>query len=310
MKFGCSTRIFATILIVILALVVVGLVFGGLGASFTHKEAFVAAPVPEIPAETVAHVGFLPITNTMITAWITIVLLLVLFIAGTRKMKLIPRGLQNLLEFGIEALLNLVEGVVGREKGRRFFPFIATIFLFVFINAWTGLIPGYGSITIKETVHGVTKEIPLFRAANTDLNLTMALAIFSFVFVEYLGFSYHGVGYLKKFFNFAPLGHGFKKLFSGKVGAGFGGIGMGVIEAFVGIIELVSEFVRLVSFSFRLFGNMLAGEILLLIMFFLVPFVIPDIFYGLELLVGIIQAMIFAVLTLAFASMAAASHEH
>ncbi|MBI2958536.1 MAG: F0F1 ATP synthase subunit A [Chloroflexi bacterium] len=310
MKFGCSTRVFVTVLIVVIALLAVSLIFGGLGASFTNSKPFVEPPTPAIAAEAIGHVGPLAITNTMVTAWMSIILLVVLFVVGTRKMKLVPRGLQNLLESAVEYLLNLVEGVVGRERGRKFFPFIATIFLFVFVNAWMGLIPGYGSITVKAVVHGEEEMVPLLRAANTDLNLTLALAVFSFVFVEYMGFAYHGLGYAKKFVNIGPMFRGFRTLFSGKIGPGLSGIFMGAIEGFVGIIETVSEWVRLVSFSFRLFGNMLAGEILLLIMFFLAPFVIPDLFYLLETLVGVIQAMIFAVLTLAFASMATAEHEH
>jgi F-type H+-transporting ATPase subunit a len=237
--------------------------------------------------------------------------LVLLFVLGTRRMKLVPKGLQNLLEWGIETLLNLVQDSIGKDKGRKFFPVIATIFLFVFINAWMGLLPFFGSFGRNEVVDGQTVLVPILRPANTDLNLTLALAIASFVFVEYIGISQHGFfKYAKKFVNLGPLFHGFGKLFSGKVKSGLGAIFMGAIEAFVGFIEAISEGVRLLSFSFRLFGNMLAGEILLLIGFFLVPFVFPLAFYSLELLVGLIQAAVFAMLTMVFAAMAAAEHEH
>ncbi|MBI2858628.1 MAG: F0F1 ATP synthase subunit A [Chloroflexi bacterium] len=299
--------------IVFFALLAVSLAIGGLGSSFLGREPFAKAPVPEIPAEVIGHIGPMPVSNTMLTSFITVIVLVVVGLMATRKMKLVPnaRGLQNLVEWGIEKLIGLVEGVVGHERGRKFFPFIATIFLFVFANAWLGLLPGYGSIVIHQVHEGREVEVPLLRAANTDLNLTLALALASFVFVESLGFAYNGFfGYAKKFVNLGALGRGFGKLFTGKIKAGLTGIFMGIIEAFVGIVELISELVRLVSFSFRLFGNMIAGEILLLIMFFLVPFVVPVIFYGLETMVGLIQAMIFAMLTLVFASMATAKHEH
>ena len=113
---------------------------------------------------------------------------------------------------------------------------------------------------------------PLFRSVNTDVNTPLAIAIFSFVFVEYWGFSTLGAGYLKKFFNFGRL---------------LRGNPMGLIDVFVGLLELISEFARLVSFTFRLFGNIFAGEVLLLMMAFLVPFLLVDIFYGLELFVGL-----------------------
>lgn len=309
MKFGCSGRLLLVLLIAFTALALFSVVIGGLIAS----DPFVKPPKPEIPAEVIGHLGPLPVSNTMLTAWITVLVLVILGVAATRKMKLIPNGrsLQNLVEWGIEKLLNLVEGVVGHERGRKFFPFIATLFLFIFANAWLGLLPGYGSIEVHQVHDGKEVAVPLLRAANTDLNLTLALAFASFIFVEALGFSYNGFfGYAKKFVNLGALGKGFGNLFTGKIKAGLNGIFMGIIEAFVGIVEFISEIVRLVSFSFRLFGNMIAGEILLLVMFFLVPFVVPVLFYGLETMVGLIQAMIFAMLTLVFASMATTKHEH
>ena len=134
---------------------------------------------------------------------------------------------------------------------------------------------------------------PLFRSAMTDVNAPLAIAIFSFAFVEFWGFQSLGFGYLRKFFNFGRL---------------LRGSPMGLIDVFVGLLELISEFIRMVSFTFRLFGNIFAGEVLLLMMVFLVPFVLVDIFYGLELLVGLIQAFVFAMLTLVFAQMAVAHH--
>jgi hypothetical protein len=134
---------------------------------------------------------------------------------------------------------------------------------------------------------------PYFRSVNTDVNAPLAIAIFSFIFVEFWAFSTLGPGYLKKFFNFGNL---------------FRGKPMGLIDVFIGIVELISELARMISFTARLFGNVFAGEVLLLMMTFLVPFVLVNVFYGLELFVGLIQAFVFAMLTLVFAQTAVAGH--
>ena len=134
---------------------------------------------------------------------------------------------------------------------------------------------------------------PYFRSVNTDVNAPLAIAIFSFIFVEFWGLTTLGLGYLKKFFNFGRLAPGNP---------------MGIIDVFVGLLELVSELSRMVSFTFRLFGNVFAGEVLLLMMTFLVPFVLVNVFYGLELFVGLIQAFVFAMLTLVFAQTAVSMH--
>lgn len=149
----------------------------------------------------------------------------------------------------------------------------------------------------------------LFRGVNTDINFPLALAIISFVMVEFWGIKSVGFGhYMTKFFNFAPLINAFKTLFSGKIKEGASALFDGFIRVFIGLIELLSEFVRILSFTFRLFGNMTGGEILLLMMVFLMPFLLVVPFYGLELLVGFIQALIFAGLTLVFATIAVTPH--
>lgn len=134
---------------------------------------------------------------------------------------------------------------------------------------------------------------PAFRSVNTDVNAPLAMAIFSFIFVEYWGLTALGPSYLKKFFNFGAL---------------LRGKPMGIIDVFVGLLEFVSELSRMVSFTFRLFGNIFAGEVLLMMMSFLVPFVLVDIFFGLELFVGLVQAFVFAMLTLVFAQTAVSHH--
>jgi F-type H+-transporting ATPase subunit a len=149
--------------------------------------------------------------------------------------------------------------------------------------------------------------VPLFRPANTDINLTLSIAIMSFVFVETWGMRASGtLPYLGQFFNVGQIGRGIKQLFKGKIRPALGNVGLGFINLFVGLLELLSHFIRIISFTFRLFGNMVAGEILLLIVAFLIPLVAIIPFYGLELLVGFIQALIFAGLTLVFGIIAVA----
>ena len=257
-------------------------------------------PEPELPAEPVFHIGSFPFTNTLLTTIISMAIIIVLAVLATRRMKLVPSRLQSLFELVITFLLDLCEGIAGPKYGRQVFPVVATIFLFVFVNAWTSLIPGYGSITVH--------DVPLLRGANTDINLPLALAIIAFVTTWFFGFKASGFRYLGQFFQFGKFGRGFKHLFKGNFKAALSDLAFGVIDLFVGLLELISNFIRLVSFTFRLFGNMTAGEILLITISFLVPWGLSIIFYGLEMLVGLVQAMAFSMLTLIFTSMAVAGH--
>jgi len=308
---GLKKPVFITFLVVVLGLGVFGFVTGALGRVFFGDIGLpdwliVESPHPELPAEEVFSIGGFAITNTMITAWISILVLVGIFWAATRKIKLVPGRLQAACEFVLEWILNLCRDAVGEKNGRRFFPLVVTIFLFVIVNAWMNLIPGYGAILIT---NGHGEEVHLLRGANTDINIPLALALISFVVVEYWGFSALGVGkYLKKFFNFGPVFAAIKKIFTGKIGPGFSSLFNAVINAFIGLLELLLEFVRIISFTFRLFGNMTGGEILLLMITFLLPFVVGIVFYGLELLVGFVQALIFAGLTLSFAAIAVTPH--
>jgi F-type H+-transporting ATPase subunit a len=255
--------------------------------------------------------GF-PITNTMLGSWLTILVLGLLMFFATRKMKLVPRGLQNVMEAAIEGLGNFVDSVAGKENGRKFFPVLITIFFFILFNAWLSLVPGFMSIGIWEHgEHGEKILMPFLRGANTDVNVPLALALVSFVFVEFWGLRTLGPRYLKKFFNGSRMMASLKQIARGKIKGAFAGLLYGVIDMFVGFIELVSEFIRIVSFTFRLFGNMMAGEILIFSMIFLLPWLIPSVFYGLELFVGLIQAIIFFGLSLVFVSIAVTPHgEH
>ncbi len=295
---------------ILFLLFVVGFISGPLGKSLFGDLGLpgwlsIPRPDPRLPAEAVFHLFSFPVTNSILATWLTIVVLVGMFYTATRKVKLIPSRWQSLLELVIERLLSFCQSVAGEKNGRRFFPVIATIFLFVLVNAWTSLLPGFGSIFVTgsegEAVH-------LLRGANTDINLPLALALISFVFVEYFGIRSLGFRYLGKFINVGQLFRSTGQLLRGRFKAGLGGLFTGFIDVFVGILEGLSELIRIVSFTFRLFGNMTAGEILLLIVAFLVPWVLALPFYGLELLVGFVQALIFAGLTLVFVTLAVTSH--
>jgi F-type H+-transporting ATPase subunit a len=302
---------------VIVVLTLAGLITGAIGASFSAGEGeeanpLLSEPSPHIPPQKIfvstdasedgehggggsgvigSDDGFV-ITNTLLSSWIVTLLLIGLFYGATRRMSVVPRGLQNLMEAAIEALLNFVQSVAGAENARRFFPLIATIFLFVMFNAWIGLLPIYPALGFLNDAGEMERH--LLRPAGTDLNMPLALALVSFVFVEFWGFRLLKLSYLSKFIRLENLRKG--------------NFAQVPIDLFVGALELLSEFVRIISFTFRLFGNMTAGEILLLVITYLVPFVLVLPFYGLELLVGAVQALIFAGLTLVFVVVAVTPH--
>ena len=379
-------------------------------------------PQPEIvlPAEIITTVGPLNISNTLITSWIAMLLIIGLSLIATRSMRMLPGGVQNFVEASIGFLADQMEEIAGRENGRRFFSVVATIFLFVIVSNWMGLLPVFNAIGKTEDVgheifheieehaeeghafdesihhaawvmedggwlvyttprgdefefeihtgeepgealdryivalaeqftdfeaedadhpsaatveaasnalgadesapkllgihiateengdeeHGVESPglgaavtgvefpeqklalvIPYLRGAFSDVNNTLAIALIAFLMIEFWGLQALGIGYLGKFFNFTSP-----------------------IKAFVGILELLSEFIRIISFAFRLFGNIFAGEVLILMLTFLMPFLFVDIIYGLEIFVGFIQATVFALLTLVFGVMAVEHH--
>lgn len=307
-RLGCLTKIIIAV-VVILALVIVGALF------FPTPKLHVA-----LPADPIFNIGSFPITNTLLASFLTIVVLVALFFAATRKMKLVPKGLQNAIEMVYEMLYNFVEGVAGEKNARLFFPIVATIFLYVIMAAFLSLLPGFDTIGggSTETYEGAffgsstgfVVTTPLLKKANTDINFPLALALISFVFVEFVGISALGFRrYASRFISVRPLFHSLGQLFRGHIRTGMSGLFTGIIEMFTGVLEAISEFVRIVSFTFRLFGNMTAGMVLLLIVMFLIPWVIAVPFYGLELLFGFVQALIFAGLTLVFATIAVTPRE-
>ncbi len=295
---------------IFLLLLVIGFISGPLGTSMFGDLGLpewisVPRPSPELPPEVVFHAFGFPITNSIIGAWLTMGFLVIFSAIVTRRLKLVPGRLQTAFELMLGALFDFCRRVAGEENGRRFFPVVATIFLFVAFNAWLSLVPGFGSI---EITNAEGHHVHLLRGANTDINMPLALALVSFAFVEYFGLRTLGLNYVKKFLNVGQFFRGLAHIGRGRLRAGFGGLFHGFINIFVGSLEALSEFIRIVSFTFRLFGNMTAGEILLLIAAFLVPWVFALPFYGLELLVGFVQALIFAGLTLVFLTLAVAHH--
>ena len=300
----------------LLALLVVGLCLGPIGAGFfpfqLPENLRVPRPHVKLPAEEIFHAANFSITNTLIASWLTILLLAVLFYFCTRKMRVVPGRLQALAEIIVESLLGFVEGVAGKLHGRLLFPGIATIFIYVITNAYMGLLPIFGSIGFYEHGHGGEVEfVPLLRAANTDINLPLSIALMSFILVESWGMKVVGFfHYTSEFINVRQLSLGLKQLVTGKLGEAPLNIVFGFVNLFVGVLEIFSHMTRMLSFTFRLFGNMTAGEILVLVSCFLIPMIFTIPFYGLELLIGLIQALIFSGLTLVFGTVAISSaHE-
>lgn len=246
-----------------------------------------------IAAEKLFSLGGLPVTNALLIGVIVSAFLIFLTTRATRNLALVPRGVQNVLEIIFEALLELVESVTqDKKQARQFFPLIATIFLFVLISNWAGLLPGLGTVGIYGEHNGHHTIIPFLRSTSADLNFTLALSLITVITVQFTGIAALGiVKYGKKFF-ISP----FHKPY---------GIGTAV-----GILELVSEVGKIISFTFRLFGNVFAGEVLLTVMLHLVPYFLPLPFMFLEVFVGFIQAVVFAMLTLVFLKMATLEPEH
>lgn len=244
-----------------------------------------------LAAEPIFHIGTFPVTNTLLVSWVLLAFIfLVVGIFNIKGLKAIPRGLQNLVEAVIEALLNFIDAVtLDRGQSIKFFPVVATIFIFVILSNWIEVVPGLGTVGLKEVHEGRAVIVPFIRSASADLNVTMALAVISVLATQIMGIAAIGIGkYAKKFFNFS-----------------------GPIDFFVGILELVSEAAKIISFSFRLFGNIFAGEVLLTVVLFLVPYLVPLPFLFLEIFVGFVQALVFSMLTLVFLKMAVTEHaEH
>lgn len=291
---------------------------------------------PSVVAEPIFMIGSYAVSNSILVSWFVALLLMVVALLVGRNPKLVPSGLQNLMEIAIETVLNLVRQTAGGNEKlvRWFFPFVMTFLLYILIANLLGLVPGFGPIgvvhfenerqqpprgvvtlfdlpkafdvpceahvpskcktgetTTSETTNEAKAEFfPFFRAPTSDFNTPLAFAIISWVMTQAYGVMNLGPRrFLSKYIVLDKLRHG--------------QIGMGVLDFLVGILEAISEVSKLISLSFRLFGNIFAGEVLLLVMFVLFP-ILPLPFYFLELMVGAIQAFVFAILTLVFMTQA------
>jgi len=245
------------------------------------QEGIHIALAPEVLTE----VAGIPITNTLVTSWaVMLVLFLIAFFVG-RNVKIVPGKIQVLFETMFGGIFNYMEETLeSRALAVRFFPLIMTLFLFIFASNVLEFTPGIGSIGFFETSEGGGHGgfTPLLRSVNTDLNVTLALALISFFVIEFTGVIVLGfLKYAGKFVNFKS-----------------------VLGFLIGIIELFSEIARLISFSFRLFGNVFAGEVLILVVAFFVPVLLPVPLMLFELFVGFMQAAIFSLLTLFFIKIA------
>jgi F-type H+-transporting ATPase subunit a len=311
-------------------LIIVALIVMVLSAMFLPTE----QPVISVPAESLVRVGPLNITNSLFASWIVIAVIVVVFFLGLNNMKMQPTGLQNVLELLYEGLYNLTENVAGPEHVKRFFAIPATIFIYVLFSNWLALFPGFplmgvglcqahhevvedggehgdphGEVMVEE--HGESSGwktcgpgehvVPLFRSPSADLNNTLSLALVTQVLAQIFGFSVLGAGgYMSKFF----VTH---KMTSAK---GPGDFALGIIDFLVGLLELLSEFVKVVAYTFRLYGNIFAGEVTVMILTFFVPLILTIPMLGFEIFVGFIQAFVFFILSVAFYTLAVASHDH
>jgi len=310
--------------------IILGLII--LNIYFVYFVYYPVLPHIQLPAENVSATplfGDFYLTNTMVATLLADVILILMAFAVSRAVrsgKLIPRDISGAIVAILEVINNLTESTAGKWT-KRIFPYFATITLLVLVVNWMELIPGVDSIgRLEHAEHGFPAEevipgsniftilserdagelatekaahdggftlIPYIRVASTDLNFTVALALISVLMTQVKGVRALGAGYFTKFIN---------------VGGIFSNPGFGLLDFFVGILELVSEFSKLLSFSFRLFGNIFAGSVLLFVIGSLIPVFVQSMFLGLEFFVGLIQAVVFGMLTMVFMAQATQGH--
>lgn len=307
---------------VVLALLIVGFVLGGVYKPVQPEILVAPEKLMEEPLfENFLGTGPLYLVNTLPTLAITIVLIVLVAYFTNRSLKqsertdLVPRGIGNLMESFFELLYNLTEGSAGTKYARMIFPWFATIMFYVLFANLLKLIPGFESIGVLHHAHGEghAKELlfgnwylftdkegeyilaPFLRGISVDLNFTFALALISVVMIQVVGFRAQGIGYLSKFFNTRRM---FKVPF------------FGAMDFLVGLLELISELSKILSFAFRLFGNMFAGIVLVAIVAGLLGkfSILPAMVMLFELFVGVIQAFVFGMLTMVFMAQATQGH--
>jgi F-type H+-transporting ATPase subunit a len=235
-------------------------------------------------AEPVFKIGSFSITNTLINTFLIDALIIAVCVFAAKKFKYIPGKIQNIFEIAIQTFYNLIESVAPKRTP-YIFPLVMTFFIFILFANWSGLLPGVGTIGIFEYEDGKKVLIPLMRAATSDINVPIALALISAVSTHYFSIRLTGIkDYFSRFFSLNP------------------------INLFVGILELVSEITKVISLSFRLFGNIFAGEVVLVTVSSMFAFLFPLPFMLLEVIVGLVQALVFAMLTMAFMAIMTTPH--
>jgi F-type H+-transporting ATPase subunit a len=258
-------------------------------------------------AETIGHIGSMPITNSLLNSWLIIFVVLIFGITINLKLKTIPRGIQNGLEAIIEWFLGIFDGITNnRKKSLTFAPFVLTFFFFILFNNWLGIFPGIGSIGWLANEGGHNVFVPWFRGGTADLNTTLALAIIGVVASHIFGMVTLGIwNHFNKFINLKAFLEIPKKIIKEPTI-----ILINPIKAFVGIVEIIGEVAKVASLSFRLFGNVFAGEVLLASMSAILAWGVPIPFMFLEIIVGLIQALIFSILILIYLATATMAEEH
>ena len=256
-------------------------------------------------AEPIAHFGSFTVTNSLFTSWIVVFIIIVIAIVVRLKVKKIPKGIQNIFEIVIEGAEGLCDQVTGsRATTNKAFPIVFAIFIFVLLNNWIGILPLGGFGLVEMTEHGKL-FIPIIRSGTADINGTLPLAIMSVIGANIFGIISIGLWKtINKYVNLKALGSIFTKIRRDPM------ILMTAPIMFaVGVLELVGEFAKIASLSFRLFGNVFAGEVLLASMGAIMVYILPTPFLLLEVLVGVIQAFIFAILTLVYYTISSMDHD-
>ena len=269
-------------------------------------------------AEPILNVGNFTITNSLIMSWITVAILVTFFVIvgksaqggsalGGKAKQVAPTGIQNFFEIILEQALNMADSVTGdRKKTLKLFPIVFALFLFILVSNWMGLFPGVGTIGFVESAEHGKVFVPLLRGATADLNTTLAIGLFAVVMSHVVGVIAVGAwNHFNKFINLKAILEIPKKIKQDPMI-----LMINPIKIFVGLIEVIGEVAKVASLSLRLFGNIFAGEVLIASMMALSAFILPLPFMFLELIVGIVQALVFAILTLAFMSIATIAEEH
>lgn len=258
-------------------------------------------------AEPIFHIGEFQITNSLLVSWMVVLLIVIVGIRVKRKINIIPGKIQNAFEIVIDKFLEVFDSVTSsREKSLKFFPLIFAFFIFILLNNWLGLLPGVGSVGEVASEHGESTLIPFLRGGTADLNTTLALAIIGVVASHVLGILSVGLfHHFNKFINIKAAIEIPKKVFKDPTI-----IIVNPIKIFVGLLEVVGEIAKVASLSFRLFGNVFAGEVLLVSISAILAFGLPIPFMFLEVLVGLIQALIFAILILVYLTIHTTAEDH